>query len=135
MVSSPILTKSWRLQCWWGQGMWVGAPTEGGRVGAGLLWRRQVELAKTLVGGPRVILLDEPCAGLNDSETDAFRTLLQAIHAEYGAQVILIDHDADLIAAACHETLVIDFGHRLAMGPTAEVLQNDDVRRAYLGTM
>jgi len=100
-----------------------------------LFQRRQVELAKTLVGGPRVILLDEPCAGLNDSETDAFRTLLQAIHAEYDAQVILIDHDADLIAAACHETLVIDFGHRLAMGPTAEVLQNDDVRRAYLGTM
>ena len=50
-----------------------------------------------------------------------------------GAQVLLIDHDVDLIAATCQQTLVMDFGRRLALGPTAEVLADADVRRAYLG--
>lgn len=100
-----------------------------------LFQRRLTELAKTLVGSPRVILLDEPCAGLNDSETAGFRDRLQAVHGAFGAQVILIDHDADLIASTCQETLVIDFGRRLALGPTAAVLADPEVRRAYLGTM
>ena len=50
-----------------------------------------------------------------------------------GAQVLLIDHDVDLIAATCQQTLVMDFGRRLALGPTAQVLTDADVRRAYLG--
>jgi branched-chain amino acid transport system ATP-binding protein len=95
--------------------------------------RRMVEIAKTLIGGPKVILLDEPAAGLNDTETARLRAVLVAIPDRFGAQVVLIDHDADLIASVCHETMVLDFGKRLALGPTAEVLQDPAVRRAYLG--
>jgi branched-chain amino acid transport system ATP-binding protein len=99
-----------------------------------LFQRRMVELAKTLIGGSKVILLDEPGAGLNDRETGELRTRLKAIPAQFGAQVVLIDHDADLIAAVCEETMVIDFGRRLALGPTRSVLDDPEVRRAYLGT-
>ena len=99
-----------------------------------LFERRLVEIAKTLVGTPKIVLLDEPGAGLNDSETARLRRLLTGIPAEFGAQVVLIDHDAELIAAACEETLVLDFGRRLALGPTRVVLDDPAVRRAYLGT-
>jgi branched-chain amino acid transport system ATP-binding protein len=95
--------------------------------------RRMTEIARTLVGGPKVILLDEPAAGLNDAETARLRKVVAAIPERYGAQVVLIDHDADLIASVCDETMVLDFGKRLAIGPTAKVLEDPVVRRAYLG--
>lgn len=96
--------------------------------------RRMTEIAKTLIGQPKIILLDEPAAGLNDIETARLRKVVSAMPDSFGVQVVLIDHDADLIASVCHETLVLDFGKRLAVGPTAEVLQDPAVRRAYLGT-
>jgi branched-chain amino acid transport system ATP-binding protein len=96
--------------------------------------RRMIEIAKTLVGRPKAILLDEPGAGLNDSETDRLRRLLLQIPERFGAQLVLIDHDADLIASVCLETMVLDFGKLLAFGSTRAVLDNPDVRRAYLGT-
>jgi len=99
-----------------------------------LLERRMVEIAKTLVGSPQVILLDEPGAGLNDSETQTLCKLLIDIPAQFGAQVVLIDHDADLIASVCIETMVLDFGKRIALGATRAVLEDPAVRRAYLGT-
>jgi branched-chain amino acid transport system ATP-binding protein len=95
--------------------------------------RRMTEIAKTLVGEPKVILLDEPAAGLNETETARLRKIISVIPGRFGAQVVLIDHDADLIASVCHETVVLDFGKRLAIGPTAEVLEDPVVRRAYLG--
>jgi len=100
---------------------------------ANLFERRMVEIAKTLVGRPKVILMDEPGAGLNESETERLRELLVAIPAEYDAQLVLIDHDADLIASVCVETLVLDFGKRLALGSTRTVLDDPIVRKAYLG--
>jgi branched-chain amino acid transport system ATP-binding protein len=95
--------------------------------------RRMVEIAKTLIGRPKVILMDEPGAGLNESETDRLRHLLAAIPETFDTQLVLIDHDADLIASVCIDTLVLDFGKRLAMGPTRAVLDDPVVRRAYLG--
>jgi branched-chain amino acid transport system ATP-binding protein len=95
--------------------------------------RRMVEIAKTLIGRPKVILMDEPGAGLNESETEQLRRLLIEIPSVFGTQLVLIDHDADLIASVCIETLVLDFGKRLAMGPTRAVLDDPIVRRAYLG--
>jgi branched-chain amino acid transport system ATP-binding protein len=100
---------------------------------ANLFERRMVEIAKTLVGRPRIILVDEPGAGLNDAETDRLRRLLLSIPGEFGAQLVLIDHDADLIASVCVDTLVLDFGRRLALGPTRAVLDDPAVRTAYLG--
>jgi branched-chain amino acid transport system ATP-binding protein len=98
-----------------------------------LFERRMVEIAKTLIGRPKVILMDEPGAGLNEVETERLRRLLLEIPATFDTQLVLIDHDADLIASVCIETLVLDFGKRLAMGPTRAVLDDPVVRRAYLG--
>jgi len=96
--------------------------------------RRMIEIGKTLIGKPKAILLDEPGAGLNDTETDRLRRILLQIPERFGAQLILIDHDADLIASVCVETMVLDFGKLLAFGPTRAVLDDPVVRRAYLGT-
>jgi branched-chain amino acid transport system ATP-binding protein len=98
-----------------------------------LFHRRMVELAKALVGRPRLLLLDEPGAGLDERESARLREALLGVHAFRGAQVLLIDHDVDLISATCAQTLVMDFGRHLKLGPTAEVLVDPDVRRAYLG--
>jgi len=87
-----------------------------------LFRRRMVEVAKALVGGPRLILFDEPGAGLDERESTVLRDAIADIPSRFGAQVLLIDHDVDLIAAVCTQTLVLDFGRRLALGPTREVL-------------
>jgi branched-chain amino acid transport system ATP-binding protein len=98
-----------------------------------LFRRRMVEVAKALVGSPRLLLFDEPGAGLDERESALLRDTIAAIPERFGAQVLLIDHDVDLIAAVCTQTLVLDFGRRLALGPTREVLADPAVRRAYLG--
>lgn len=98
-----------------------------------LFERRLVEIGKALLGQPRLLLLDEPGAGLTEHEAARLRELLCGIPAFCGAQVLLIDHDVDLIAATCSQTLVLDFGRRLALGPTREVLQDPAVQAAYLG--
>jgi len=100
-----------------------------------LFERRLVELARTIVGRPKLIVMDEPAAGLTESETATFRHHLLGIPATFGAQVLLVDHDVDLIASTCSETLVLDFGRRLALGPTRAVLADETVRRAYLGAL
>ncbi len=99
-----------------------------------LFQRRMVEIAKSLVGQPQLILFDEPGAGLNEHESGILRETIVAIPKRFGAQVLLIDHDVDLIAATCTQTLVMDFGRRIALGATREVLEDSVVRRAYLGT-
>ena len=96
--------------------------------------RRLVELARALVGKPRVVLLDEPAAGLPDEETAQLREVIRQIPEHTGALVILVDHDMSLVHAVCETTAVLDFGKLIASGPTAEVLRNEQVVRAYLGT-
>jgi branched-chain amino acid transport system ATP-binding protein len=98
-----------------------------------LFRRRMVEVAKALVGEPRLILFDEPGAGLDERESRVLRDAISAIPDSFGAQVLLIDHDVDLIAAICTQTLVLDFGRRLALGATRSVLDDPSVRQAYLG--
>ena len=95
--------------------------------------RRMVEIARALVGGPRLILMDEPGAGLDEAEALRLRQCILGIPKAFGATVLLIDHDVDLISATCGETLVLDFGKRLALGPTRAVLDDPVVHRAYLG--
>ncbi|MCX8507869.1 MAG: ATP-binding cassette domain-containing protein [Rhodobacteraceae bacterium] len=98
-----------------------------------LFERRMVEIGKALIGTPRAILLDEPGAGMNEGESAKLRKILLGISSSFGAQVLLIDHDVDLIQATCSQTLVLDFGEKLALGPTADVLRDKAVRNAYLG--
>ena len=96
--------------------------------------RRLVELARAVVGKPRLVLLDEPAAGLPEEETGHMTEVIQKIPAEIGASVILVDHDMSLVSACCQTTAVIDFGRLIASGPTPEVLRDEHVMRAYLGT-
>ena len=96
--------------------------------------RRLVEIAKTLVGAPKIVLLDEPGAGLRPNEVERLREAVLGIHKKFGAMTLLIDHDVALIASMCDSTLVLDFGELIASGPTAEVLKNPHVKAAYLGS-
>jgi ABC-type branched-subunit amino acid transport system ATPase component len=96
--------------------------------------RRLVEIARAVVGSPRVVLLDEPAAGLPEEETEHLGRMIQRIPDERGALVILVDHDMSLVSACCQITAVLDFGKLIASGPTAEVVRNEHVMRAYLGT-
>ena len=96
--------------------------------------RRLVEVARAIVGKPRVVLLDEPAAGLPDEETQHLGSVIQRIPEHTGALTILVDHDMSLVSACCETTAVLDFGKLLASGPTADVLRDERVIRAYLGT-
>jgi ABC-type branched-subunit amino acid transport system ATPase component len=96
--------------------------------------RRLVEVARAVVGRPRVVLLDEPAAGLDDDETEHMGSVIRRIPEEVGALAILVDHDMSLVSACCEVTAVLDFGKLIASGPTAEVLRDETVKRAYLGT-
>jgi branched-chain amino acid transport system ATP-binding protein len=96
--------------------------------------RRLVEIARAVVGRPRVVLLDEPAAGLPDEETEHLGRVIRRIPEHTGALTVLVDHDMSLVSACCETTAVLDFGKVIASGPTAEVLRDDNVVRAYLGT-
>jgi branched-chain amino acid transport system ATP-binding protein len=98
-----------------------------------LLERRLVELARTVVAEPRLVLLDEPGAGLVDAETERLGELIRQMPERYGAQVVLVDHDMELVSAVCGEIAVLDFGRVIGVGATDEVLADDEVKRAYLG--
>jgi branched-chain amino acid transport system ATP-binding protein len=96
--------------------------------------RRLVEVARAIVGKPRVVLLDEPAAGLPDQETAHMGHVISRIPEQIGALVILVDHDMSLVSACCAVTAVLDFGKLITSGPTDEVLRDERVIRAYLGT-
>ena len=96
--------------------------------------RRLVEVARAVVGQPKVVLLDEPAAGLSDEETKHLAAVIRSIPEHTGAQVILVDHDMTLVSACCENTAVLDFGKLIAAGPTAAILRDERVIKAYLGT-
>jgi ABC-type branched-subunit amino acid transport system ATPase component len=96
--------------------------------------RRLVEVARAVVGSPRVVLLDEPAAGLPNEETEHLGAVIRRIPEQFGALVILVDHDMSLVSSCCESTAVLDFGKLIAAGTTAEVLRDENVIRAYLGT-
>ena len=96
--------------------------------------RRLVEVARAVVGTPRLVLLDEPAAGLPDAETEHLAGVIKRIPEATGALVVLVDHDMSLVSACCATTAVLDFGRLIASGNTSEVLRNEHVIKAYLGT-
>jgi branched-chain amino acid transport system ATP-binding protein len=95
--------------------------------------RRFIEVARAVVGTPKLVMLDEPAAGLPDEETGELQEIIKAIPARTGATVILVDHDMALVQACCEWSAVLDFGKLLASGPTVEVLHDPKVLGAYLG--
>jgi branched-chain amino acid transport system ATP-binding protein len=99
----------------------------------GAAQRRLVEVARAIVGKPRLVILDEPAAGLPDAETAHLGEVIRGIPETTGALTILVDHDMSLVSACCTNAAVLDFGEMIASGPTAEVLRDERVVRAYLG--
>jgi ABC-type branched-subunit amino acid transport system ATPase component len=95
--------------------------------------RRLVEVARAVVGRPRLVLLDEPAAGLPAEETEHLSQVIRKIPDAFGALTILVDHDMTLVSRCCATTAVLDFGKLIALGPTAEVLRDEQVIKAYLG--
>jgi ABC-type branched-subunit amino acid transport system ATPase component len=95
--------------------------------------RRMVEITRAVAGRPKIIMMDEPAAGLSEAETARFRDIMLELPARTGATILLIDHDVDLIESLCERTAVLDFGKLITFGPTREVLDDDRVKAAYLG--
>ena len=95
--------------------------------------RRMTEIARCLASLPKIVLLDEPAGGLGEAEVAALRRTITDIHREFGAMVVLIDHDVALIKAVCSHTAVLDFGRLITYGKTEDVLRDERVRAAYLG--
>lgn len=93
---------------------------------------KRLEIARALAAKPKVILLDEPAAGLNHTETGEIEELVRKV-AQSGITVVLVEHDMKLVMNLSDHILVLDYGKKLAEGTAAEVRANPDVIAAYLG--
>lgn len=94
---------------------------------------KKIEIARTLMCDPQLIILDEPAAGLNDSETAELAKLIRRIQEEYKCTILLVEHDMGLVMDICDTICAISFGKLLALGTPDEVQANKDVQAAYLG--
>jgi branched-chain amino acid transport system ATP-binding protein len=96
---------------------------------------RLVELGRALMTDPKLLLLDEPSSGLDQSETMELVGTLQAVQRERGTAILLVEHDVEMVQAFATRLYVLDFGIVIASGPTADVMSDDAVRKAYLGEL
>ncbi|MDR0841425.1 MAG: ABC transporter ATP-binding protein [Christensenellaceae bacterium] len=95
--------------------------------------RKLLEIVRSMLAHPKVILVDEPAAGLNNSEVDNVMKLLTVAAKERGIGILLIEHAMDLVMNFCEQIVVINFGKVIASGNPEEVSSNQDVIEAYLG--
>lgn len=95
--------------------------------------QRKLEITRALATNPKLILLDEPAAGMNPNETAELMNTIKFIRDEFDITVLLIEHDMKLVSGICEEVTVLNFGTELAKGKTSEVLNNPEVITAYLG--
>ena len=95
--------------------------------------QRKLEIARALATNPKLLLLDEPAAGMNPSETQELMDTIRFVRDEFDMTILLIEHDMKLVSGICEEVTVLNFGEELAQGKTSEVLNNPEVIKAYLG--
>ena len=95
--------------------------------------QRKLEIARALATDPKLLLLDEPAAGMNPNETKELMETIRFVRDKFDMTVLLIEHDMKLVSGICEELTVLNFGQVLAQGKTSDVLNNPEVIRAYLG--
>ena len=95
--------------------------------------QRKLEIARALATDPKLLLLDEPAAGMNPNETGELMDMIRFVRDEFHMTILLIEHDMKLVGGICEELTVLNFGRVLCQGKTSDVLNNPEVIKAYLG--
>lgn len=95
--------------------------------------QRKLEIARALATSPKLLLLDEPAAGMNPNETQELMDTIRFVRDHFDMTILLIEHDMKLVSGICEEVTVLNFGTVLAQGRTNEVLNDPEVVKAYLG--
>ena len=95
--------------------------------------QRKLEIARALATKPKLLLLDEPAAGMNPNETGELMETIRFVRDHFDMTILLIEHDMKLVSGICEELTVLNFGRVLCQGKTADVLNNPEVIKAYLG--
>lgn len=95
--------------------------------------QRKLEIARALATDPKLLLLDEPAAGMNPNETAELMDTIKFVRDKFDMTILLIEHDMKLVAGICEELTVLNFGQELAQGKTSDVLNDPKVITAYLG--
>ena len=95
--------------------------------------QRKLEIARALATGPKLLLLDEPAAGMNPNETAELMDTIRFVRDNFDMTILLIEHDMKLVSGICEKLTVLNFGQVLCEGETASVLNNPEVIKAYLG--
>jgi branched-chain amino acid transport system ATP-binding protein len=96
---------------------------------------RLVEVGRALMTEPQLLLLDEPSSGLDQHETSDLVATLQEVQREHDTAILLVEHDVEMVQSFATRLYVLDFGTMIASGPTADVMDDDAVRKAYLGEL
>ncbi|MBU4228457.1 ATP-binding cassette domain-containing protein, partial [bacterium] len=95
--------------------------------------QRKLEIVRALATGPKLLLLDEPAAGMNPQETKELMSFIQKIQDDFNLTIFLIEHDMKVVMGICRRILVMDYGITIAEGNPVEIQNNPEVIKAYLG--